>query len=1051
MKVEDNLLDTVIDKLDFNNVNLYSVSSNPKNLNAEEWLNKSDWISAASEAGAEKIYFVENTPSVIFARSGKGTKDRIDAFNRIWCLGRPRILFLESDGEVSVIDLAQPPIHYKQNDISSEMEKLSILKDVKNELQKLQCFNRDNVESGKVFEDSRFGDLKNRADRALISNLHTVRSELIKAGLTSPCAHSLIARSIFIRYLEDRKILTADYFTKIADTSKSWKKLISIPTSDENVDFSGIESLYARVLQNKIFTYTLFKNLAKDFNGDMFYDVAAEEKHVKPEHLQLIRSLLFGSSGIEKKLFFYSYQFNIIPLDLISSIYEEFYQSIPVKNKTKDSKARQDGAYYTPPALVEFLLSRVLTADILKTNPRILDPACGSGIFLVESFRRIVRYRRSQGIKTTFDDLKNILGNQLVGIEVNEEAARITAFSLYLAMLNYLEPRSILEHINKKNRLPNLVNCGDNTKNHYNNIHINNAFSLNNETIGSVDVIVGNPPWGSDSNKSDNETKKRFAVMEKWCSDREHPIGDKEQSQAFLWFALDVLDDNGICAMLTSAGVLLKNSLTSQDFRKKWMKSICISEVFNFTHVRKFFFHGAISPFVVITFRKEPQDNKSVVYWSPKQTSFIDGTQSIILSKYDRAYLVRQNLTNNKIWKINWFGRHADFLFISQLTHLDKLISIVDRSKSGQGYMVSSKKYSFSDYKKYPSIKKLESRYESPKMLKSPNAVHRIGAAKSYNISKILINEGILEQGIPKGLIISKYIKEPVTFSESCYSLVLTNDSDKFNLAVLGILWSSFSRYYFFHTASNWGTWHHKILLDETLQMPLPEGIKDDRADRVVSIVKKLRDYNPKIKDLLNPNGIPEENIIATRHKLESELDAAVFDLYEFSKKEINLIKDCCNVTIPFFYDPNKSIGSKSVIENDDTFWIQNYAECFSKQWKPYIKSDETLRADLCIAVSGNIIAMEFYPADIGDEWDLLPKDKLWTHVLDEIENYIHHPLGISQILLDGFIQIITNDSIIVIKRNQKRFWTRSIAYEDAEATITKRMFETMPKTGGVK
>jgi len=54
--------------------------------------------------------------------------------------------------------------------------------------------------------------------------------------------------------------------------------------------------------------------------------------------------------------------------------------------------------------------------------------------------------------------------------------------------------------------------------------------------------------------------------------------------------------------------------------------------------------------------------------------------------------------------------------------------------------------------------------------------------------------------------------------------------------------------------------------------------------------------------------------------------------------------------------------------------------------------------------------------------------------------------MGTSQIVLDGIVHAVSNDSIIIIKRNEKRFWTRSLAREDAESTLCKRMFETMPK-----
>jgi hypothetical protein len=321
-----------------------------------------------------------------------------------------------------------------------------------------------------------------------------------------------------------------------------------------------------------------------------------------------------------------------------------------------------------------------------------------------------------------------------------------------------------------------------------------------------------------------------------------------------------------------------------------------------------------------------------------------------------------------------------------------------------------------------------------------------------YHGARLLIKRGISEKGDDKGLIVSRYEIGDFCFTNAINGVKLISEDESIYLMLLGIFWSSFARYYFFNTSAEWGYWHHEIYFDdELLQLPIPEKLSGNKVNHVISIVKKLRDYNPKINDLLNPEGITEEKINKNRHKLESELDKAVFDLYDFSEMEISLIKDCCNITIPFFYKSYSSIGSNPVIENGDTTWIQNYAECFSKQWKPYIRSDETLRADLCVAASGNIIAMEFYPADVDDKWDLSQKDKLWAGMLDEIETSIHRPMGISEILLEGVIQIITNNSIIIIKRNEKRFWTRSVAYEDAEAAIAKRMLETMPRIGDVE
>lgn len=139
-----------------------------------------------------------------------------------------------------------------------------------------------------------------------------------------------------------------------------------------------------------------------------------------------------------------------------------------------------------------------------------------------------------------------------------------------------------------------------------------------------------------------------------------------------------------------------------------------------------------------------------------------------------------------------------------------------------------------------------------------------------------------------------------------------------------------------------------------------------------------------------------------------------------------------------------------SAIENGDTSWIKNYVEIFAKRWKPYLNDDEVLRADVHIGASGNMLAFEFYPADIGDDWDLTPKENSWNYILEEIGRALPRPMGTSQIVLDGVVHAISDNVIIIIiiKRNQKRFWTRSLAREDATSTLCKRMFETMEHEG---
>ena len=1056
------LLNILYDQLDFKSGNLYTATDKPlSGQNGIDWLEKGEWLSAAKRVGAQNIFFVENNPVAVFAECGTAPVEKVNIFNKAWCIARPRLLFVASPGEITVYDLAQKPIDINNPKDWTNLRALKTLHDLTNVSRELQSFHRDNVESGRLFADKRFGDLKNRADKALIRDLKTVRRELIDTGLRENrvrFAHALIGRSIFIRYLEDRGILTEAYFLKIARQHTGWTDILRKPISKTGFDFSQHETFYPRVLLDKSFTYALFKKLAQDFNGDMFPDVDEEEQVVGQKHLSKIQELLYGDVGIQKKLFFYSYRFDIIPLDLISSIYEEFYHG-SASDDEKKSRVRQDGAYYTPPVLAEFVLSRVLTPDVLKETPRIMDTACGSGIFLVEAFRRIVRYEWHKKKKPlTFGELKDILQEQIAGIEANDEAARITAFSLYLSMLHYLDPPAIDQQIKMGNRLPNLIATTSRATNHLHCILPKNAFDVKLiESIpiwkerfgkGCADVVVGNPPWGAPGKKADTKAKARQKILLDWCKSNNKPIGNKEPSQAFLWRALDFLKPNGKAGMLVSAGVLFKHSTTTQQFRKHWFDNVRLEEVFNFSHVRKFFFKGGVSPFLSVFFSKKGQKDKPIYYWTPKQTIAINKTQAIALSRYDLHVLLQEDLIGLSTWKELWFGRPADRKFLNFLRRHRRLVQYSAREESGRGFQVASKD---KDADALQSFRNLVistfSRYDSLSFTDPPEKVHRLGVIGAYEGKRLLVKRGIDEKTVDKGRIVARYEEKPCCFTHAGYGVKLESPEEWKYKTILGILWSSVARYFFFMISSNWGLWHHEIHLDdELLQLPVILDRSNPATKRVIAIVDKLRNYHPKKRDLLHPHEPFEEEIEAQRREWERELDEAVFRLFELNDEQKDLIRDFCEVTLPFFYRPFDSLGAMQAVKGSDLSWIENYIHNFCLRWNAYLGSDEEMRGDVHIGAHDNMLAVEFYVADKGDPYDLKIKDNSWGSILDQVGEVLPQPMGVSQIILDGFVHVVSDSGIILIKRNEKRFWTRSLAREDADATICKRMVDTMPK-----
>lgn len=343
------------------------------------------------------------------------------------------------------------------------------------------------------------------------------------------------------------------------------------------------------------------------------------------------------------------------------------------------------------------------------------------------------------------------------------------------------------------------------------------------------------------------------------------------------------------------------------------------------------------------------------------------------------------------------------------------------------------------------------SRYDVLATALPPSRMHRLGVLEAYSGRRLLIQRGIAERGDNKGQIVGRYETQPLCFTNQINGMKLAQPHEWKYRIILGVLWSSFARHFFFLTTSNWGLWHHEVHLDELLQLPVVLDESHPATKRVVRLVDKLRNYHPQVHDLEHPRGVPEATIERKRRQWEQQLDEAVFDLYDLTDEQRDLIRDCCDVTLPFFYKPLDSVGAEfAVANNTDSQWMEQYTEIFARRWNAYLPDDQEMRADLHVGAHGNMVAAEFYPADKGDAWDLTPKDD-WQYVLDELGEKLPKPMGTSQIVLDGLVYAVSKDAIIVVKRNLKRLWTRSLAREDAASTICKAMVQSRDEQRGAE
>ena len=677
------LLDQVYADLDLINGTLLEAATTPLlGAGTQLWREVGDWLLLADRVNADRVFFVNDDPVLVFSSlpSGSDESDVLDCYRRTWSLARPRCLFLAVGRELRVYSLASPPP--APGSSQKPLEPLYVVSRAADVGDRLAQFHRARLESGATFEDSQLATQSGRADQQLLRDVRAVTAALVDADLPPHVAHALIERAILVRYLEDREIITEDYFDTI--TARHPDELHATVTVDVRPNF-GRQSQFTRILASKDATYALFEELSRDFNGDLFVSEPDERKIVTASHLRLLMELLQGSATADQTpLFLWAYDFSVIPTNLISTMYEMFY-----RDESDDSSSM----YYTPPALVEFVLADVLDEQRLEQEPTICDPACGSGIFLVEAYRRIVRHEAlGTGTLPSSRRLRELLLRRIAGCDIDEGAVRLAAFSLYIAFLNYQSPQDIQQ----AGPLPRLIHrtaldsegaplvVGDAfwplTGARHSDAEDAEATDERLPWVtGSFDVVVGNPPW--------TEIKGKPTTAERWAHHLRRVIGDRSPSQLFLWRTLDLLADEGVAALLVSAKTMFNARSTSQAFRAQWLRDARLEHVVNFSRVRRHFFEKAAAPFMLLRFTRAEGDAKGMfIYETAKQVP--RGRRGApALARLDRQVVSQASVRERDyLWKTYSDGSLRDDAFMTRLSIETRLRDVIGGQPEGYGF-----------------------------------------------------------------------------------------------------------------------------------------------------------------------------------------------------------------------------------------------------------------------------------------------------------------------------------------------------------------------------
>jgi len=345
--------------------------------------------------------------------------------------------------------------------------------------------------------------------RSIHANTPKLQASLIEI------VQRLLDRIVFIRIAEDRKVIEPRQLHEVVEVWEAHGGRVPI--------MNGLVEL--------------FRNINDEFNGEIFKPHECEQVKLESHIIaKIIRKLYPPKSP---------YRFDVLSVQMLGSIYERYLENTLVISKKRVSIVKKpelrkaSGIYYTPQYVVDYIVKNTLGRLLDSKTPdnvvkiRIVDPACGSGSFLIGAFQFLIDWhtdyyrkfpkaatrdpmfpetvKNGNDIRLSFHAKTRIMHQNLYGVDLDSQAVEITMMSIYLKALDNEVGMLGTQHerlpelkfnIRSGNSLvgPDIVNdvALDATK-----LQAIRPFDWNAKEegfgdilkAGGFDAVIGNPPW----------------------------------------------------------------------------------------------------------------------------------------------------------------------------------------------------------------------------------------------------------------------------------------------------------------------------------------------------------------------------------------------------------------------------------------------------------------------------------------------------------------------------------------------------------------------------
>ncbi len=468
------------------------------------------------------------------------TQDQLaQTHHDLWLHGVAPLVYIAWPSRIDVLSCARGPDFWREGVRRySPAAQLNIASKVEAALAKRR-FSARRLADGTFWEDplnQRLANHERAAHESLIREV--IRTDKSLDGEARPISRRLLLLTVLIKYLEDRGVFPGPgWFGRFHKGARSF---LDVLKGEEPDEVSG-----------------LLEALEKKFNGDVFtlHDGARLTKAALRSFARLVEARTLG----DQRYLWELYSFAHLPVEVISHLYQRF-----VPGST---------AVYTPPFLASLLLDHAMPYSELTGRERVLDPSCGSGVFLVGAFRRLVNAWRAKHSWRTPDveTLKAILRNQIFGVEMEPGAVDLTAFSLALAVCDSLKPNVIWSDL----RFDRLRGSNLREADFFDACLPSGGEEP--EQIAKYDFVVGNPPFESKFTEAAQRVNAARAAQR-------GDVPDKQVAHLFLDQGLRMLEPGGRLCLIQPSGFLY--NLNTHAFRSGIVKTGQILAVLDFTSVR---------------------------------------------------------------------------------------------------------------------------------------------------------------------------------------------------------------------------------------------------------------------------------------------------------------------------------------------------------------------------------------------------------------------------------------------------------------------------------